>query len=120
MEYDDWGERLLRKHGIAYPYGGFVVGKGWKEIVERLFLGLAALGWDKDLHQVKEKFGRLRVYIGAGNDELQWLIDGAENQSGHTCEDCGSVLGRLRGKYWFVVRCDKCQEAHEQSTRLGS
>lgn len=81
------------------------VGDGWKPIVERLYDDLVKLGWDKELHQVKEKFGSLRFYIGYGSDEMYSRISQAEEESMRTCEVCGNP-GKISGKYWLKCTCE--------------
>ena len=102
-------------------YTGFdgTVGDGWIPIIDRLATDLIAMGWDRDLHQVKEKFGTLRFYIGHSNDEMEKRIDVAEDESAKTCEECGAY-GTLKGTGWVVTLCDPCYEKYlaERSARL--
>ena len=91
---------------------GAECGDGWAPIVRDLFHDLIALGWDRDLHQVKEKFGQLRVYVGLATDEIYERIALAERLSGAFCEDCGrpgKTDGWSRG--WYRTLCQKCGEA---------
>jgi hypothetical protein len=89
------------------------VGKGWEGILDRLIAQIEALGWDGCLHQVKEKFGGLRFYIGAASPEIFAAIDAAEIESFKTCEDCGAP-GRERGmrdgRSWIRTLCDTCNQ----------
>lgn len=85
-------------------------GPGWRPLLERLLKKLDALGWDGEVAQVKQKFGTLRFYIGAGSDEIYDAISEAERESAKTCEDCGEP-GKLRTKrYWLETLCDDCEE----------
>lgn len=59
-------DRIMKELGIKHPRCGFGVGLGWMPVVEECLKKMVALGWDKDLHQVKQKFCGLRIYIGAG------------------------------------------------------
>ncbi len=90
-------------------YSGFdgTVGDGWLPILDRLAGDLVLMGWDRDLHQVKEKFGTLRFYIGAGTEEMEARIDQAEDESARTCERCGEP-GELRRGGWQKTLCDRC------------
>ncbi len=88
-------DELLVKHGIAYPPCGAHIGEGWLFLVDKLFSDMIAAGWDKDLQQLKEKFGGLRVYIGTWNEPIKQLIRGAYEVAAITCEECGEV-GKLR------------------------
>jgi len=90
-------------------YSGFdgTVGPGWLPILDRLAEDLVKLGWDRDLHQVKEKFGTLRFYIGHETDEMSDRIRQAEDESEVICEECGEP-GTLQGTGWVVTNCDDC------------
>jgi hypothetical protein len=70
---------------------------------------LIALGWDKKLHQVKEKFGGLRFYVGSATEAVHARIAQAEGESYRTCDECGKP-GRLRGGGWLRTRCDEHSE----------
>lgn len=82
-------------------------GEGWAPLIDRLIGDLIALGWDKHIGQVKEKFGGLRFYIGSGTSEIFDRIDKAEAESQITCENCGEP-GHERGGGWIKTLCDNC------------
>ena len=86
-------------------------GKGWEKLLDKLYDDLVALGWDTELHQVKEKFGGLRFYIGYGSEEVYKRIRQAEKESEETCIRCGSP-GKLRteGRGWILTLCDECDK----------
>jgi len=90
-------------------YSGFdgTVGPGWVPILDRLAEDLVKLGWDRQLDQVKEKFGTLRFYIPVETDAMSDRIQQAEDESAKTCEECGKP-GTLQGKGWLVTNCDEC------------
>lgn len=97
----------------------FEVGDGWLPLIQKLIEDIIALGWNKRISQVKEKFGGLRFYIDSYTDEISKVISEAENKSYSICENCGDV-GCLRktvnGSYYFTS-CDKC--ADERKNYLG-
>ena len=82
------------------------VGRGWHDILRRLIGDLFELGWDGQVLQVKEKFGGLRFYIGAGNGPIGACIQDAENESLRTCEECGAP-GKQRDGGWIKTLCDE-------------
>lgn len=84
------------------------VGPGWGDIIARLVADLEKLGWDGDVHQVKEKFGGLRFYVGAEAPGVGDRIVQAESESLRTCEECGSP-GEARGGWWIKTLCDACE-----------
>ena len=88
-------------------------GPGWRPLLEDLLGELAALNWAGEIHQVKEKFGTLRFYVGGGSeetrDQVYAAVDRADRKSRETCEDCGAP-GKLRQRGWWKTRCDGCNE----------
>lgn len=99
---------FLENRGIAYPEIGFSVGDGWVQIVFYALDKMIAVGWDRDLHQVKEKYGGLRLYIGEETAEIAAIIDEAERICGETCESCGAP-GTLNTRGWRSTMCDPCR-----------
>jgi len=85
---------------------------GWYGLIKDLISELIAAGWDKQICQIKEKFGGLRFYPNSMNEECWNLITKYEELSEKTCEKCGksddSVL--LRNESWLVTLCDECYE----------
>lgn len=92
-------------------YSGFdgQVGEGWVPILDTLARGLIALGWDRQVSQIKEKFGTLRFYAGRTTEEMDKLIRLAEAETYHTCENCGE-RGESRHGGWIKTLCDSCAE----------
>lgn len=95
-----WTDRT--KSNMAW---GFAVGDGWFDLVERVCKKVAEVE-GVYLAQVKEKFGGLRIYTEPHNDEVQEVIDQAENESFQTCEECGES-GRPRSGLWVKTLCDE-------------
>ena len=86
--------------------GYFVVDNGWLKLIKELIEDLIKLGWDKQVTQVKEKFGGLRFYINEGSDEIFERITEAENKSYEICEVTGES-GTLRTDIgWYRTLCD--------------
>jgi len=85
---------------------------GWLQLIHDLIEELLAAGWDKQIKQIKEKFGGLRFYIGAATSEVHKIITKYEVLSYEICEDCGEK-GELRrdcgwkGSRWYKTMCDK-------------
>lgn len=84
------------------------VGEDWHPIIRELVADLERLGWDSSIFQIKEKFGELRFYIGAGSDGIFDRIDATTAKSRCTCEVCGAS-GMLQddGAGWYKTRCRK-------------
>lgn len=64
--------------------------------------------------QIKEKYGKLRIYYSGGDDYTEGLIDMAEEVSAMICENCSSAgeLITLKGG-WLKSVCGKCQREFE-------
>lgn len=101
---------------------------GWIPILDRLAEDLIALGWDRVLAQVKEKFGGLRFYIGTGStplpaairERIERRIAWAMAESLRTCEQCGAP-GRPTqpGGEGGIVEtlCSSCFDAQDAEVR---
>lgn len=84
----------------------FGVEEGWNGIIKELIEDLIKLGWNKQVCQVKEKFGGLRFYINDGSNEIHNRITDAEKKSYEVCEKCGN-LGKLRNDIgWYLTLCE--------------
>jgi hypothetical protein len=109
---DGWRERGLPPPTYVpeknYTGRDGTVGPGWVPILDRLAEDLIKLGWDRDLAQVKEKFGTLRFYVNRSTKEMDERINQAESESEKTCETCGKP-GSVRGEGWVVAICDECE-----------
>ena len=78
-------------------------------ILDALATRLIALGWDRKLLQVREKFGVLHFYPESGcTHEMQAAIEEAGALSAITCEDCGDPGVAQEGD-WTRTLCDACQ-----------
>ena len=102
----------LLKAGLYSGFDG-TVGDGWIPIIDRLAEDLVRMGWDRDLHQIKEKFGTLRFYVGHATEEMMQRIAQAEDESGVTCEECGKP-GETKGPGWIKTLCEDCRRARYQ------
>lgn len=87
--------------------GFFSIHNGWLRIVKELIEKLIELDWNKEICQVKEKFGGLRFYTNGLPEGGFEAIMEAENLSYNVCEDCGSS-GELRKDLgWILTLCDE-------------
>jgi hypothetical protein len=115
-------EKKLRKEFNFYQYGGFFgkglafeCGDGWFDLLYDLskkiqkLIDKGKISKDFNVHQVKEKFAFLRYYTNFSTDELDKLINQAEEQSMITCEQCGKS-GKVKdiGGHWYMTLCNSC------------
>jgi len=85
---------------------------GWYSIVKELISELIKLGWDREIVQVKEKFGGLRFYVSTLPEGGIDVMSKYEALSYNTCEVCGKH-GLLRGGGWYKTLCDEHSEGKE-------
>jgi hypothetical protein len=106
-KHNDLAE-VLKLYEVKQPRCGAHCGNGWAPRINKLISDLIAAGWDKNLQQIKEKFGGLRFYIDATDAHLSDLIGQAESDSLKICELCGEEGKRSNlGGYWIKTLCDK-------------
>lgn len=87
--------------------GIFECGPGWYPLLKDLITDLIALGWNRQICQIKEKFGGLRFYINEGSDAIHDRISKAEADSYEICEVTGRP-GKLRNDLgWIETLCDE-------------
>lgn len=107
----------LLKEGLYSGYDG-KVGDGWIPILDRLAHDLKQMGWDGHVHQIKEKFGTLRFYIGHGTEEMFQRIARAEDETADTCENCGARASENppHTHYWIKTLCSRCHEERHRAS----
>lgn len=95
----------------------FEVNDGWLDLIHDLIADLIKLGWDKEICQVKEKFGGLRFYINGGSVEIFDRISKAEADSYNICEICGTIenVGVTSG--WISVLCESCWQKTTKNSK---
>jgi hypothetical protein len=100
-------DHLLAKYELPPPVCHSWLPEGWGAVVDNLIEDLIALGWDRCIYQVKEKFGGLCFYVGDASDEMLARIHAAEKASLQTCMTC-SEPGRPQAPngYWIQTLCD--------------
>ncbi len=117
IDYIDPIYKLLKKYGIENPRCGAGCGDGWLPLIEELIQKLIAAGWDKQCDQIKEKFGGLRFYIGAGTSEVHNLCAEYEDTSFKVCEACGKPgEPKDNGRGWISTTCSDCDKAGKKKT----
>ena len=119
---DNWTAALVLRYPLARSVG-FECFKGWRPILGRLLERLegaivrqpAEARGDFRIVQIKQKFGRLRVYLSrTATPEMRVAIDEAEAESTVTCEVCSSPGQIVDRNGWTSVKCAD----HENWSRL--
>jgi hypothetical protein len=93
---------------------GFECGDGWFKLLENLITKISSIDDYQKIKviQVKEKFGTLRFYYDGGyeiHDQVDDLINEAEEESAVTCEACGKP-GTTNTDGWISCLCDECRQ----------
>jgi hypothetical protein len=86
-------------------------GDGWFFIINELLKNIKRYTKKKTVVvQIKEKFGKLRVYLSYQDEYLSGVINMAESMSGITCEECGksNELVCLNSTGWLRTLCPCC------------
>ena len=112
-EFDNYLESIGGLENGFYPdrpkimtSGICEMGPGWYELVKNLIDELITAGWDKQICQIKEKFGTLRFYVNSASDECYEIISKYEKLSSTVCESCGEP-GVIRQGGWIQTLCDE-------------
>lgn len=96
---------------LPYPINLFGVecNDGWLELISELINKLIETGWNRDIKQIKEKFGGLRFHAGGLKNGMSKIIREYESRSYTICETCGGQQNvKLRGTSWVKTLCDDC------------
>lgn len=112
---------LDRDYGYMIEHTTAYVCRGWMQLIQDMLEDIHTyVRIDNEFYDIgdnhpvftdiKEKYGRLRVYGKNINDEIEAIIDKYIILSGETCMTCGKP-GQMREKnHWLYVACDE----HEQ------
>jgi hypothetical protein len=103
---------------------------GWYPLLIELDEKLAEIAPEYEVHQVKEKFGTLRYYIGMPElaehqerelelererrrglfNQMYEIINAYEHKSATICESCGSTAELRSRGYWYQTLCSTCAD----------
>ena len=96
---------------------GIEVEKGWRPLAEPILQRIEELntkGAAIEITQIKEKWGALCIYLSEYPEELQKMIQEAEEQSIRTCMNCGKPAQRIWGDNgWIYTLCPDCLAARK-------
>jgi hypothetical protein len=127
MSYEEMDKYLESIGGLFYSYKldfgpildskRFGIGEGWLPILKDMIDELIEKGWDKQIRQIKEKFGGLRVYISDTNNELQDIINKYEIKSHEFCEECGEAGETIKIYGWLYTLCENHANEKEEEIK---
>lgn len=97
----------------------FQCGPGWYNLIKNLIEDLIELGWNKEVCQVKEKFGGLRFYINEADSDIHSRILEAEVESYKICEESG-LYGELRKDlgWWRTLSDVEYEKFKNERTKI--
>lgn len=88
------------------------VGEGWAELINTVFNKVQTYTPGIIVHQVKEKFGGLRIYCDPYVEDFENFLIEIEKKSFTICETCGKA-GQLRSGGWYKTLCDEHANGRE-------
>jgi hypothetical protein len=94
---------------MADVYCGVECGKGWMPLVEPVLAECEVTG--TEVRQIKEKFGRLRIYVAQAPESVYDAIRIAESASANVCETCGRSGKTTTDERWILTLCPPCMAA---------
>jgi ribosomal protein L37AE/L43A len=104
-----------------YELFGIECGEGWSKLYQPIIGYIEEYNKDKEgedkieIHQVKEKFGGLRIYLSKYTLEIRKMIDEAEEKSFNTCEICGKRIKKpIVENHWIYPMCRKCYDGMKE------
>jgi hypothetical protein len=83
------------------------VGKGWEQLVRRVYNAKEGMGTTVGIIQVKEKWGGLRIYTDYYDSHLEAIIMKVGEESLNICEECGAPAGLVKKGTWYQTRCEE-------------
>ena len=122
-EIEEFKKRIFAR--IPKGWGYWIsCDSGWFDLIDDLDKKISHLAPNYEIHQVKEKYGTLRFYVGGpanskeAADIIDDLISYAEYLSKRICEVCGAGTSRIRSRYddsvktrgtgWYKTLCNDC------------
>lgn len=85
---------------------------GWRGLLDRAHLAAFAVDPYYTIAQVKQKFGRLCIYLNGPADGIAEIFE-IESESVTVCEECGGHGQTVKIGSWYVTLCP----THEAAAR---
>lgn len=104
-------QTLEQKWGLQNLNNGYIeCDTGWNQLLEQFLNELTPEQRSSDIHQIKEKFGTLRIY---GTTKVERIARKYEDQSATTCEISGEPGTLHKNGGWLKTL------SSTEATRLG-
>lgn len=102
---------LTKLENIADRLSGFGIGLGWTGLLLPIIKEICKYNkennGDIEISQIKEKYGTLRIYLSYTPDYISEMIEKAEEESSHICEECGARGETQEVSGWLKTLCDE-------------
>jgi len=117
LEEDDIPNDFDDRMGLPIELFGIECDNGWFTLIDTLCNTIKNICQKSDtpkVHQIKEKYGGMRFYIGSMSKDTYKQIHGAimlaENMSYKICEKCGTTNNvKLDESGWIRTLCEDCR-----------
>ncbi len=105
---------LIERHPALFkgkpPRVASFVEAGWSELIDHALTQITAALSPPELAeiqivQIKEKFGRVRIYLAAAPSRAMEIADQAGHASAHTCQECGKPGQTYNYGGYFATHC---------------
>ena len=119
QKQDEERKRLLKDFPhlfkkVTNPIWALSVPHGWLPMVRALCSFCSGLQADVDIIQIKQKMGRLTIYMDNETEIIHGYRLGMEAWAAQTCQVCGGPGSfRILGGYRCVMCLDCAQEREE-------
>lgn len=97
---------FLQTGSGSFEQFGIEVLDGWHDILYAMCSEIQAADADFIPMQIKQKYGKLRVYYQSSDARVKEIVEKYEKLSEKVCEQCGRP-GTYR-KDQIIVLCDNC------------
>ena len=89
---------------------GFACDEGWRDLILWAVARMVSADPKIRIHQIKEKFGGLRIYTGSDSEDAWRVAQEAELLSVRICEHCGQPGALITSRSRWVTLCDDCAQ----------
>ena len=92
---------------------GLECGEGWFNLIDETCSEIQKTlnGRKLKFTQIKEKYGGLRIYTNYYIEDIDNILDEAEDKSFEICEECGSKENvKITETGWIYTRCETCMK----------
>lgn len=87
---------------------GFACDEGWRDLILWTLARMVSADPKIRVHQIKEKFGELRIYSSSDNEDACRAGREATALSVRICEHCGQPGALITSRPRWVTLCDDC------------